>query len=175
MNIKDFINLKELCPFCNNKMCLGISKSWHYTTNLIDDTLLIKENLNNFSQILIHIETNKILSDLDIAQKFIWKRSIELGLECVNEFCSGFYCISTLPIAIEIKAQSIYSLKIKNEVLAVNINDTEYGLVNDYNRTNTTKLVTIGEVLREFPLININRMNGEQFISNKIKTMLTFS
>lgn len=175
MNIKDFLNLKEFCPFCNNKMHLSVLKSWNYSTHLSNDILSIKENVISINQISINIETNKILSDLDVAQKFIWKRPIALSLECVNEFCSGVYMMSTLPIALEINGQSIYSLKIKSEVLIVNINDTQYGLVNDYHKINTTKLVTLGEVLRELPLININRMNGEEFIANKIKTMLTFS
>lgn len=126
----------------------------------------------------IDIDTGKISGNsVENIQNVIWDHKLVLTRHCNSEICKplkqGYVCESS-PLYLERKKCAIIPTSIETEVYSIKIRDKVFSLMSSPGLKGTF-LVTGGELIQELPHMPLHRLRGADVITNKIKTIITFS
>lgn len=149
-------------------------------------SMLDKDILGYFYQIqdkvrpifFINIDTGIVMgSEVDKVQNVIWDHKLVLTRHCNSEECRplkrGYVCEST-PLYLERKKCALIPTSIETEVYNIKIRDKVFSLMSSPSLKGTF-LVTGGDLIQELPYMPLHRLRGADVITNKIKTIITFS
>lgn len=155
-----------------------------YSSQETDDLLTFYYNLVGESHPILSIEkkTNKVIGDLNRVQKVIWDHQLMLSRHCDGPIChetGNRYLAETFPLVLERVGKRIYPVLLSLEMLAINLKGRTYGLITPYNNGKMYKTLLAvfqkNEIIKQLPIIHLHKIRGGDVITNKIKTLITFS
>lgn len=155
-----------------------------YNDQETDELVTFSYSLMGASHPIMSIEkkTNRVIGDLDRVQKVIWDHKLTLARHCEGPIChetGNRYLSETFPLVLERVSKRICPILLSLEMLAIKPKERTYGLITPYNngKINKTLLVAIqkNEIIKQLPIIHLHKIRGGDVITNKIKTLITFS
>jgi len=159
---------------------LGDDPQISYTSSFVDSKLGYYYQIGLLVRpiLFIDVDTGAVTgNELANIQNVIWDHKLVLTRHCNSEVCKpakqGYVCESS-PLYLERKKCAIFPISIETEVYNVKIRNKVFSLMSSPGLKGTF-LVTGGELIQELPYMPLHRIRGADVITNKIKTIITFS
>lgn len=126
----------------------------------------------------VNVDTNKISNiTVDRMQRIVWDHKPLIIRNCNTKSCQdikqGYACESTA-LHLERKSNRFLPTSLDIEVLSIGFRDKTY-MLSSSKSLNGTFLVCKSEVIKKLPFMPLYPIKGADNITNKIKTIITFS
>lgn len=164
-NFNSALSFKTNCPICGYDKFASDWYNYYY-----DDKDYISFEIDFYEEIVMHKETNRIISFNFINDvKSIYINSLKSCFS-KHENCYEY----NFGIMVDFKQQKATSIYLTSETLYYEINNHKHKIKNNYHENITSIYDVKNKLLLEIPIIHFDFNNLNDYIF-KIKTMLIFS
>jgi hypothetical protein len=153
-----------------------------YSSQDYQDIVSFYYDFQGRSNLIFSVEkqSNRIIGDLDKVQKVLWDNKLHLVRLCKSTTCAengNQYYLESSMLVLERIDKRLYSFRPEIEMLAIRPKENSFALISPYNHKNKTFLVAVekSKIISQLPFMYLHRIKGGEVITNKIKTLITFS
>jgi hypothetical protein len=150
-----------------------------------EELLTFQYDLQGVSRPIFSVnkKTGMVIGDLTRVQKVLWDHKLSISRFCDSSICEASgnqYLSEASMLVLERMSKRLYPFFLSMEMLLIKPNDRSYGLITSYNNNifvDKTFLVASrkNDIIAQLPIMHLHEIKGGDVITNKIKTLITFS
>ncbi len=151
-----------------------------YTSTITEKSIDYYYVINSSARKILSVDLDSGVvsgNSVDNIQNIFWDHKLVLTRHCNGEACKaakrGYVCESS-SLYLERKKPAIVPFSLETEVYSIQIREKIFSLMSSPSLKGTF-LVCGGDLIQELPFMYLYPIKGADVITNKIKTIITFS